>query len=430
MDMISNLSDDLLLKILSELPTKDVVATAVLSKRWKFLWMMVHKLDFDDNFEYEDVVDGLPSNYERFLQFVDRVMVFHKAPVIKTLKFRVGRWCNTEEMAHWIRIGIVRCVRQLEISHFVEYYEEYDQQSIILPRSLYMFAKLEVLKLTNTIVLDVPTAVCLPSLKSLHLLYVEYKTDECHCRLLSGCPVLEELVVDISSNSSLPCFYVVMPSLERLSIRDTWVDDFASNVVINAPSLKYLNIVDTAGNDISCLSENMPKMAEANVNVSHEGPEMVMRSLTSVKRLSLCLSLSASMLQQHIVFYQLVHLELCVDALRWWELFTWMLESSPKLQVLKLIKERLWWSVNPIEGRWGQPRSVPECLLSHLNTFQWKYYIGGEEENKLVAYILKNARQLKTASFSDLKFASKKTPTKEVLVSLPRGSSSCKLMFD
>lgn len=57
--------------------------------------------------------------------------------------------------------------------------------------------------------------------------------------------------------------------------------------------------------------------------------------------------------------------------------------------------------MNPIEGRWGQPRSVPECLLSHLNTFEWKYYIGGEEENKLVAYILKNARQLKTASFSD-----------------------------
>lgn len=259
---------------------------------------MVHKLNFDDNFvRYlnEGFVNDLPSNYERFLQFVDRVMVLHKAPVIEILKFKVGLWCNTEDMALWIRIGIVRCVRQLEISHSVEYYEEYDQHSIILPRSLYMCAKLEVLKLTNTIVLDVPTAVCLPSLKSLHLLCVEYKTDECHCRLLSGCPVLEELVVDKSKNISLPCFYVVMPSLERLSICDTWVDDFASKVVINAPSLKYLNIVDPAGNDISCLSENMPKMAEANVNVSHQSPDMVMRSLTSVKRLSLCLSLSASM---------------------------------------------------------------------------------------------------------------------------------------
>ncbi|KAG7534470.1 FBD domain [Arabidopsis thaliana x Arabidopsis arenosa] len=222
-----------------------------------------------------------------------------------------------------------------------------------------------------------------------------------------------------------------MHSLERLSILDTSHEDFFSNVVINAPSLKYLNIVDVSGNKISCLSENMPKLAEANVHVAHESPEMVMGSLTSVKRLSLCLSVSTSMLQEHIVFYQLVHLDLCLHALKWWELLTWMLESSPKLQVLKLVecKEHGCFITYPIEDRWAKPSSVPECLLSHLNTFEWKYYIGGEEEKKLVAYILKNARQLKTASFPDLKFASKKTATKE-LVSLPRGSSSCKLMFD
>jgi len=41
-------------------------------------------------------------------------------------------------------------------------------------------------------------------------------------------------------------------------------------------------------------------------------------------------------LHNHMEFYQLVHLELCGDALMWWDLLTWMLQSSPKLQVLKI----------------------------------------------------------------------------------------------
>ncbi|CDY20731.1 BnaA02g08710D [Brassica napus] len=50
MDMISQLPEDLLLRILSELPTaNDVVATMVLSKRWQPLWKSVPKLVFDDD---------------------------------------------------------------------------------------------------------------------------------------------------------------------------------------------------------------------------------------------------------------------------------------------------------------------------------------------------------------------------------------------
>ncbi|KAL1195212.1 putative FBD-associated F-box protein [Cardamine amara subsp. amara] len=443
MDRISNLSDDLLLKILSTFPTKDVVATTLLSKRWKFLWTMVHKLDFDDNWEcyYLDQdynkhdVNSDPSKYGSFVQFVDRVMVLHKAPVLETLKFKVGHWCNSEDMAHWIRIGIVRHFRELEISHSVGY-NGYRHQSILLPRSLYMYAKLEVLKLTNMIDLDVPTDVCLPSLKSLHLLRVEYKTDECHRKLLSGCPVLEELVVDKSENSYMKNFYVVMSSLERLSILDTWgyeKDGFVPKVVINAPSLKYLKIIDLTGNHLYCLSENMPDLAEANVNIIHESLEMLMGSLTSVKRLSLCLAVSASMLERRIVFNQLVHLELCGCGPKWWDLLTWMLQSSPKLHVLKLenCKERSRCSVNPIEGHWGQPNSVPECLRLHLNTFKWKRYDGRREEKKLVAYILNNARCLNTATFSLLTFEDKKKKVARELKELvSMSSSSCQLLID
>lgn len=46
-DRISILPKDLLLKILSSLPTKEVVRTSVLSKRWKDVWKKTSDLFID-----------------------------------------------------------------------------------------------------------------------------------------------------------------------------------------------------------------------------------------------------------------------------------------------------------------------------------------------------------------------------------------------
>ncbi|CAG7907187.1 unnamed protein product [Brassica rapa] len=49
MDRISGLSDELLVRILTFIPTKVAVSTSILSKRWEFLWTWVPKLEFVDN---------------------------------------------------------------------------------------------------------------------------------------------------------------------------------------------------------------------------------------------------------------------------------------------------------------------------------------------------------------------------------------------
>ncbi|KAL0652373.1 hypothetical protein Bca4012_095064 [Brassica carinata] len=61
--------------------------------------------------------------------------------------------------------------------------------------------------------------------------------------------------------------------------------------------------------------------------------------------------------------------------------------------------------INPdyrVRGReWKKPKYVPKCLLSHLETFVWtRYDSRRENEEEVATYILKNARQLKSATFS------------------------------
>ncbi|ESW23065.1 hypothetical protein PHAVU_004G015500 [Phaseolus vulgaris] len=62
-DIISDFPDSVLCYILSFLPTKQVVATSSLSKRWKLLWRSVPSLDFE--FQNNEIVSHLLSDVLR-----------------------------------------------------------------------------------------------------------------------------------------------------------------------------------------------------------------------------------------------------------------------------------------------------------------------------------------------------------------------------
>ncbi|KAJ4875379.1 putative FBD-associated F-box protein [Raphanus sativus] len=239
---------------------------------------------------------------------------------------------------------------------------------IILLKFYVLYITYHLLKLYKSILVYVPDGldVSLSSLKTLHLLSVKYENKESQRSLLRGCPVLEELVVDKSDSLRVESFAVKVPSLERLSVLYQFDDDldgldehsehefYNDRVTINAPSLKYLNYVDIVDYGHSCVSWDMPELEEAHVKLVCKRPEKLMRSLTAVKRLSLCL-FNHSMVQHRVALCQLVHLELCGCSPKWWDLLTWILKSSPKLQVLKLNKcsEECYCSVKPIGRPWG-----------------------------------------------------------------------------
>uniref|UniRef100_A0A1J3D6I4 Putative FBD-associated F-box protein n=1 Tax=Noccaea caerulescens TaxID=107243 RepID=A0A1J3D6I4_NOCCA len=159
---ISDLSNELLIKILTFLPTKVAVSTSILSKQWQFLWMWLPKLEFDDYL----IING-PDSTLRFRDFINKNLPLHKSPVIESLLLRSchRRLPQPENIKLWVGIAVSRFVRELSIGYFCLHDDGPDAP---LPSSLYTCSSLTTLKLEGTqIVLDVPRVFLSPFLEDL-----------------------------------------------------------------------------------------------------------------------------------------------------------------------------------------------------------------------------------------------------------------------
>lgn len=276
MDTISDLPEDLLVHILSLVPTRDIVGTSRVSKRWLPLWKKVLKLRFDDR-----KFNG--EKYETFLHFVEKSLLLHKAPTLVSLTLRVGPKCTADDIGLWIKLALDRNIRELTIKHYSHY------GHIRLSRRLSASKTLVVLKLKNTILGAISLPPCFSSLRTLHLRYVEYSGDESFRNLLLGCPLLQNLVMKHRNKDNVKRFDITVRYLQSLRVYISPLHDVTDSdgYVINTPNLKYLNIKDHCTE--LCSFEDMPYLEEAYLDVSFTSCEKFFESLTSVKKLTLCL---------------------------------------------------------------------------------------------------------------------------------------------
>ncbi|KAF8047510.1 hypothetical protein N665_2990s0003 [Sinapis alba] len=426
MDKISQLPDDLLIKVLSLVPTKDVVAMRVLSKRWMSLWTLVPRLIFgdypeeDDDREEDDAKDNENDNCRNLSQFVYGTLLLHRAPVLERFHLNRVSGCSASDIDLWVRIAVDRFVRDLKIRFFPEY------GIIRLPSTLFRCETLETLELRKVIISEVPSRVSFQSLKTFRLLFVKYADEESFVRLISDCPLLQDLVVETCHDDNVVTFTINVPSLEKFSIRNTLQDLETENdvFVLHYHSLKQLTIVDYFG-ELKLLGNNMPQLIEANL-LSVSCHANVLESFSHLKRISLCLPEEVQY-PTGIVLTQLVCLEICSCESNWTNMFVSVLQHSPKLKVLKLVRNH-----SVTEDRnvfWIQPSCVPQCLLYHLKTFEWRDYEGAEVEKEVAIYILKNASRLVTATiyYPDSFELERKLHMFKELEVVSRGSKSCEL---
>ncbi|EYU29683.1 hypothetical protein MIMGU_mgv1a017889mg [Erythranthe guttata] len=333
-DRISGMQDDVLLHILSFLPTIMSAKTSILSRRWRFLWAYAPDLIF----ETDDDVD-----------IVYRVMLLHRTKSINTLRMTRCFPCTDLQFDTWIAYAVMRKVRNLDL---------WVEGTRILPQCLLNCETLVDLRLSYCCVIPDAGTVYLPRLKNLHLIEVEYESDESLPRLLSGCTQLEEFVLK-SDEELLSCYKISSPTIERLTVHFYLSDatSYECRLVINTPALGYLQICD----EIYRLARN---------------PESQEHTQTG----------ESKFFAGTVSFPTLTKLELDADCF----LVSQFLKNADNLEIL-IFNEV---SEEKKSYVWVEPLQVPKCLLSHLKVIKFVNTVDKMNNFEMVKFLLKNARVL------------------------------------
>ncbi|CAN7140023.1 unnamed protein product [Brassica rapa subsp. narinosa] len=278
----------------------------------------------------------------------------------------------------------------------------------------------------------IPPESCLSSIKSLHLSSVKFHGDEYVATLLKRCAALEHLVISRTRYDNVKLYDINVPTLKSLTINNSREkrtdDDEKENhgFLINAPALQTLNIKDTVSNFL--MLEFTPEVTKANIQVTCDQSDKFIGYLTSVQHLSLCSPTFETPYRRGSVFSYLEHLELCTCSAGWVNLLASILNESPRLQSLKLMSNHSAQYNDPMSF-WDEPVVVPECLLTHLEIFEWRQYENTVQHRKVAACILANATCLKMATFST-RSRNKDHRMVMKLKKLKRISKTCQLVFE
>ncbi|KAL7087284.1 hypothetical protein ACP275_13G058700 [Erythranthe tilingii] len=219
-DRLSELPDSLLTHILSFLLTRDSVRTSVLGQRWRYLWTYVPNLDFT-------WVN---------LDFIETAMLLHnKLQKINTFRLDLREEYerfNEHLLQSWVTSATDRNVQNLHLTAF--------DTRVFPSQSFFTCKTLVHLTLDSC---EVCRPVCLPRLKKLHLFYPEFGDDESLTQLISGCPVLEELLIEEPFTDMSSCI-ISSPTIKRVTLNFDGTGNRFNILKMNTPALDYLEIAD------------------------------------------------------------------------------------------------------------------------------------------------------------------------------------------
>ncbi|KAM4092757.1 hypothetical protein ACB094_06G064600 [Castanea mollissima] len=436
-DRISDLPESLLCHILCFLPTKEAVATSLLSSRWKLLWTLVPKLDLDS-----ENINTLPDDDDEkcdimFANIVSRVLAQQQCGELQSFRLQWQFGWDGSHLDAWLRTVAARKVKELYLDIHIGYSYD-DVENLKLPPIFFSFRTLVVLKLSGDVDIDIDIDVDtpalsfhFPSLKILHLLNI-HLAEHSFLRLLCGCPILEDL--SFTSEYFEGQYKICVPLLKRLCILETEFNDSDYQLEIYAPALEYFNF-DGYLRDIK-FHENLDNLVQAGVYIStfevedeHEEcfSKRVFRLFAALNNVKF-LSFSPSGIEWHSIaniypsaFQNLVQLEFKVVDCNW-HLLGDLLQKAPNLESLVISKGYDFIQSNLC---WKEPKYEPE-YLSSLTSFYYRGFKGLNDEVEFVKYILKGARFLKTATIQFYKGESKESVPEKLSV-FPRPATTCLL---
>uniref|UniRef100_A0A803LEF9 F-box domain-containing protein n=2 Tax=Chenopodium quinoa TaxID=63459 RepID=A0A803LEF9_CHEQI len=370
-DRLTSLPDDLLIKILSLLPTKEAASLSFFSKKIRGLFPLITSLDFDGSptsrcLKHSSAIQHFPS----FVTFVDTVLQEYRSQHLKRFRLQISRAdCVTPNsngclpdlkfthLNKWISFPLTFAgLRELDLCILVK-----KPDKAQLAPAIFTCETLEVLKLQVNIGLDqviTMPAYRLPNLKRLLLLTSFIPDDDLLPRLVSSCPLLEDLTFQALPNHVHNTF-IYPTSLRRLCLYmnrlGSNVRDYNDLVPFSYPNSEYLDFMDNSR--CMCSIPKIPCFVKEALTIPyillHEEIQLSLEEIITlikpssyVQHLSLlgCFFLGFDcdkekvLMDQLPIFHNLKHLELSFSGENhyWDKLLLPLLFSSPVLETLVL----------------------------------------------------------------------------------------------
>ncbi|KAI3683757.1 hypothetical protein L1987_84272 [Smallanthus sonchifolius] len=427
-DFIGKLHDALLIQILSLLPESDANRTRILSNRWKNLWAFLPNLHFVMPFCWSI------EEINKFHDSVDQTLALRDGMPVQRFYLYCSKNCNYDRVYDWL-CKVVKCrVEEIELRFPA------DRFTVRFCWDLFRAcSSLVSLTLRGEFLLHVPDDELLfPCLKKIELVSIVYSGDESFANLISGCPVLEELFVErqlIGQFDNMERFLVVSPSLKRLRLSFALCVIGVYKVVIDAPKLEYLNILDVMSTDYS-LTKPL-SLTEAHIRTLTDGQVesvgQLMTCLSSVKILTLTdstlMALSYVYGLNMPMFPNLVKFVVGIDVVWGWNILPTLLDNMPNLEHITFADGLLPFprAQHIFNMRWSPPVEVPACLPFKMKEIiiENRETISPEEFN-LIRYLLRHSNNLESLTINAHKIDARR---REQMSKFYRASKSCRIEF-
>lgn len=419
-DRLSSLPPEILLHILSLMPTKSAVKTSILSKQWRYSWTLVYNLDFDD-------IRPLHGK-ECFLEFVDRVLKLCKTSKLELFRLNISRWAFPKSTySEWISEAVKRNVCELDIQ----------VRKLHLPLSLFTCKTLTRFRLhffprhgsQSRALWDCPSVVTLPCLKTLDVMVYSNPFDTVF-KLIHGCPALENLSLEITRRNSADDYCFEIPTLKRLTLSIFSSISAIHRVVLNVPNLEYLCVSQQCLQSlfvIKDLSSLVEAKSSCGIVCYHLWAELL-KGISGAKYLSSHITI----LRPHSYplnfplpeFPNVKRLEFDGYYGRDCLLILQILENCSELEHL---------CINMAVGSfWNEePQALPGFLVTNLKTLTVTSVLGHENDMRFLRFVLANLKVLKrlTVMFRhDVPPSIQKASSRDISM-LPRASEDCQFHF-
>ncbi|EOA25725.1 hypothetical protein CARUB_v10019079mg, partial [Capsella rubella] len=419
---MDSLPDDLLVQILSFLPTKEAASTSLLSKRWRTLFALSPNLHFDNSIllHYKRLF-GHDDIQKSFNDFVDHTLALHGCNTIKKLSIKLMRYTskyNQHDVDRWICNALEHGVSEL---HLV-----ITTLRLECPIPSKVFTSTTLVKLSlGPCLIRLPSDAYLPALKVLRFESYTYWDCKLLNEFLAACPVLEDLTT-LYEKSYEDCHIISSKSIKKLSvtIESSSLANRSCIIMLDTPSVVDLYYSDYLGIESPQFHLDSHAKATLDLHLLQDYKQVnvtdLINGICNVKSLHLTSStvevISVCYKDELPMFNNLVDLVFSSEKQSWRVLLPLLLQHSPNLKTLVLSGldgftcKRRWFtripsnnqikmlSIMKCHGKPSEVKHIRHFLLKMEFLEVLKVYVAAEMDDPKKMQLKEDLLKLPTAS--------------------------------